>query len=169
MRKLARRDAYPYSACLFFFTMQDDKAHYTWVAEPTLDPDGQPDLIVHEEANCATLDRNAIDAIVQKVDEWSDARRPKVRPPTGKHRSGPEVLDAILNAQADYVASHNGTEPTILELPLLLAYDLAKLGRDRLGGLADKLMENGAGALEGQKLYGMTVHLVRNADEIAVQ
>ncbi len=85
-----------------------------------------------------------------------------------QHRTVEEVLDAILNAQADYVAVH-GKEPTMLHLPLLMAFDLAKLGREGLGDLAQTIMLEGVRALEGRKFFGMNVQLVRDSDTIRVE
>jgi hypothetical protein len=169
MRNLARAYEYTYPVCLFYFTMQDDKARYTWVAGPAVQPDGRPDLVLRTEANCAALDQAALDRIVRLVEEWYDARQRAAPSSTGRRsRSGAEVFDAILDAQAEYVAAQ-GKEPTVLQLPLLLAFDLAKLGRDGLGELAQTLMRDGVHALEGQKLLGMTVHLVPGAEQIAVE
>lgn len=63
---------FPYPVCLFHFTMDDDKGYYTWVAEPAV-AHGGPRLLMHQAPHCRTLDRAALDEIVEKVDRWYDA------------------------------------------------------------------------------------------------
>jgi hypothetical protein len=63
---------FPYPACLFYFTMDDDQGYYTWVAEPAVTPEG-PRLQMHEAPHCRKLDRAALDEIVGKVERWYDA------------------------------------------------------------------------------------------------
>ncbi len=64
---------YPYPVCLFYFTMQDNGSYVTWVVEPTVTENGQPQLIKHKQAHCKPLDREAFDAIVAQVHRWYDA------------------------------------------------------------------------------------------------
>ncbi len=169
LQNLAIVCEYTFPVCLFYFTMQDDKARYTWVAEPVVGSDGRPDLVIHRDARCSPLDSDAINGIVGRVEEWYNARLLLRETRTHRrHRSGTEVLDAILNAQADYVAVH-GKEPTTLHLPLLQAFDLAKLGREGLGDLAQTSILDGVCALEGRKFFGMNVRLVRDSDTIGVE
>jgi len=72
MQSLAEIGQYPYPVCLFYFTMRDDQGYYAWVAEPAVEDD-QPRLLVHSEAHCRKLDRQALDEIVAQVDRWDDA------------------------------------------------------------------------------------------------
>jgi hypothetical protein len=72
MRELGRGREFPYPVVLFHFAMEEDRGHYTWVAEPEVTETG-PRLIVHEEPHCAALDRAALDGIVGRVDGWYDA------------------------------------------------------------------------------------------------
>jgi hypothetical protein len=37
--------------CLFFFTVRDEQAFFTWLAEPVVNGDG-PKLVHHAQANC---------------------------------------------------------------------------------------------------------------------
>jgi hypothetical protein len=169
LERLAGVIEYTFPVCLFYFTMQDDRARYTWVAEPVVGADDRPDLVIRRDARCSPLDPEAINAIVVRVEAWYDARSHNGEARTlRRSRSGSEVVDAILNAQADYVAAH-GKEPTTLHLPLLMAFDLAKLGREGLGDLAQTLMLDGVRALEGRNFFGMNVHLVRDSDTIGVE
>jgi hypothetical protein len=73
MRELVRGGPFPFPVMLFFFTMQDDRAWYTWVAEPVISPDGGTDLRIHEEAKCLPLDERIADGIVTRINDWYDA------------------------------------------------------------------------------------------------
>jgi hypothetical protein len=72
MWSFLRRGQFPYPVCLFHFIMDGDQGHYTWVTEPAVTSEG-PRLLMHEAANCRTLDKAALDEIVDKVDRWYDA------------------------------------------------------------------------------------------------
>lgn len=72
MRSLFGMGEFPYPVCLFHFSMDDDKGHYTWVAEPSVTDEG-PRLLMHQAPHCRKLDRAALDGIVDKVDRWYDA------------------------------------------------------------------------------------------------
>lgn len=63
---------FPYPACLFHFSMDGDQGYDTWVAEPVV-TDAGPRLILHAQAHCRKLDREALDALVAAVDRWYDA------------------------------------------------------------------------------------------------
>jgi hypothetical protein len=71
-RELLRAGEYPYPACLFYFSMDDDQGYYAWVAEPAVAEAG-PRLLMHDVPHCHKLDRAALDEIVAKVDAWYDA------------------------------------------------------------------------------------------------
>jgi hypothetical protein len=47
--------------CLFFFTMENDGAWYTWVAEPIESEDGKPLLRSGDEPDCRQLDKKGIE------------------------------------------------------------------------------------------------------------
>lgn len=64
--------------CLFFFTMQDDGAWYTWVAEPVESADRKALLRVRDEADCRQLDKRALKDIIGRVDAWYDAVFPSL-------------------------------------------------------------------------------------------
>jgi hypothetical protein len=72
MQSFASLGEFSYPICLLYFTMQDDQGYYTWVAEPAVVED-DPRLLVHTEAHCRKLDRQALDEIVRQVDRWYDA------------------------------------------------------------------------------------------------
>jgi hypothetical protein len=72
LQSLAQLGEFPYPVCLLYFTMHDDQGYYTWVAEPAV-VDGEPRLLVHAEAHCRKMDRQALDEMVDQVDRWYDA------------------------------------------------------------------------------------------------
>lgn len=72
IRSLRSKGEYPYPACLFHFSMDDDQGYYTWVAEPAV-VEGGPRLLMHDAPHCHKLDRAALDDVVTRVDAWYDA------------------------------------------------------------------------------------------------
>jgi hypothetical protein len=62
--------------CLFFFTMENDAAWYTWVAEPTESEGGNPLLRYCDEPDCRQLDKRTLKEIIERVDLWYDALFP---------------------------------------------------------------------------------------------
>ncbi len=73
IRTFLRSGDYPYPVCLFYFTMQDNKGYFTWLGEPVVTKEGQPQLLRREKPDCKPLEREALDAIVGQVDCWYDA------------------------------------------------------------------------------------------------
>jgi hypothetical protein len=59
--------------CIFFFTMENDGAWYTWGAEPIEGEGGKPLLRSCDRPDCRPLDRKALQEIVECVDVWHDA------------------------------------------------------------------------------------------------
>ena len=72
LRRLREHGEFPYPSCLFYFTMDDNQGYFTWIAEPIVD-DEIPKLRLHEDARCSRLDRDALDRIVSRVNDWYDA------------------------------------------------------------------------------------------------
>jgi len=72
--ELAGHGARKYSipACLFFCTMRDDQAFFTWLAEPVL-TDGTPRLIHHTQADCVELTNDRLEQVVERIVTWYDA------------------------------------------------------------------------------------------------
>jgi hypothetical protein len=62
--------------CLFLFTMENDGAWYTWVAEPIEAEDGKPGLRSCNEPDCRPLDKRALKELVERVDWWYGALFP---------------------------------------------------------------------------------------------
>jgi hypothetical protein len=71
-KALLRAGAFPYPVVLFHFTMEGDRGHYAWVAEPVVE-DGAPRLLTHESPRVHELGRATLDDIVARVDGWYDA------------------------------------------------------------------------------------------------
>ena len=55
--------------CLFFFTMSDERAYFSWLAEPVL-TDGAPKLIHDGKADCVELTDDRLDRVVERIVEW---------------------------------------------------------------------------------------------------
>ncbi len=56
--------------CLFYFTMEDNKGYFAWIAEPTIDG-GHFRLKYHEsKADCVLLSDEVIDGAVDSVDRY---------------------------------------------------------------------------------------------------
>jgi hypothetical protein len=58
--------------CLFFFTMRDERAYFSWLAEPVL-TDGAPKLVHHAKANCVDLTDELLGQVIGRIVEWYDA------------------------------------------------------------------------------------------------
>ena len=69
--------------------------------------------------------------------------------------TGPETLDQIHCFAADW-ANANDKDPTTIFLPVRMAEDLAKCGREDLGDLSGKVMKEGIVAFEEVELFGLT-------------
>jgi len=69
------------------------------------------------------------------------------------------ILDAIVEAQKEFIRTNGGKEPTTLNIGICRAYDICKLGRNEIGPLADDLTRDGVKSLE--KLFGMDVVIDR--------
>jgi hypothetical protein len=64
--------ARPFTAGLrFFFTMQEEQAFFSWLAEPVISNSG-PKLVHHEEAHCVELTDEEVDRMVEQIVAWYD-------------------------------------------------------------------------------------------------
>ncbi len=63
---------FTYPVCLFFFSMRDEKAYFSWLAEPVLGENG-PKLVHHARAHCEELTDERLDGAVESVVDWYDA------------------------------------------------------------------------------------------------
>lgn len=73
IRETQRYGPFFIPVCLFFFTMEETQGWYTWVAEPVV-IDGRAQLKQHRKAESDPLDKHALDALVERVNLWYDAR-----------------------------------------------------------------------------------------------
>ncbi len=77
--------------------------------------------------------------------------------------TGREVLNQIIDKEAEFFNKH-GEAPRKMKLPVLMAYDLAKCGRDELGEIAGRIFKDGIVVLEKEGFHGMNVEIVRKRD-----
>lgn len=74
----------------------------------------------------------------------------------------------IIDAEAEYQNQH-GHPPHVLKLPVVQAYDLAKLRPNEFGQLAECVMREGIKAFEEQGLLGIPVQLIQGAGEFVFE
>jgi hypothetical protein len=77
--------------------------------------------------------------------------------------TGRETLNQIIDREAEFFQQH-GNAPRKMKLPVLMAYDLAKCGRDELGELAGRIFKDGITVLEKEGFHGMNVEIIRKPD-----
>jgi hypothetical protein len=63
---------FTYPVCLFFFTVREEQAFFSWLAEPVVNGDG-PKLVHHTQANCVELTDALLGEVVDRVVAWYDA------------------------------------------------------------------------------------------------
>ena len=63
---------FTYPVCLFFFTMREEQAYFSWLAEPRVTDSG-PKLVHHDKANCVPLTDELLNLVVGQVVNWYDA------------------------------------------------------------------------------------------------
>ena len=63
---------FTYPVCLFFFTVREEQAFFSWLAEPVV-TGGAPKLVHHDRANCAVLTDDFLDRAVEQIVAWYDA------------------------------------------------------------------------------------------------
>jgi hypothetical protein len=63
---------FTYPVCLFFFAMRDERAFFSWLAEPVV-ADGVPKLVHHDQARCIDLTDDLLGRVVDQVVAWYDA------------------------------------------------------------------------------------------------
>jgi hypothetical protein len=63
---------FTYPVCLFFFTLREEQAFFSWLAEPVV-TSGAPKLIHHEKAACVPLTNELLSQVVEQVVAWYDA------------------------------------------------------------------------------------------------
>jgi hypothetical protein len=162
--------AYPYPVCLFLFCMESDRGYYTWIAEPLVTHEDSPVLRHRGQSACAELDTAAVNHIAVSVLAWYDAfYRGAPSDATGRRKAtGIEVLHGIIDGEAAYFSEHR-RPPALLKLPVLQAYELAKLGREHLGDLSARIVKDGVRVLEKDGLLGMRVKLVTDQPDFSFE
>ena len=78
VQRMKRYGPFPRPVCLFFFTMEDDGAWYTWVAKPLVSEDSKALLRSCDAPDCWPLDRRTLKGILEQVDAWYDALFPSL-------------------------------------------------------------------------------------------
>jgi hypothetical protein len=63
---------FTYPLCLFFFTMREDQAFFSWLAEPVV-TGGAPKLVHHHNANCVELTDDHLCRVIEQIVGWYDA------------------------------------------------------------------------------------------------
>jgi hypothetical protein len=63
---------FTYPVCLLFFTMRDEKAYFSWLAEPVR-TDGAPKLVHHAKTNCAEMTDELLGQVIERIVDWYDA------------------------------------------------------------------------------------------------
>ena len=86
-----------------------------------------------------------------------------VKGPTGDYTmpSGREMLNQIIDQEAAFYQQH-GHPPRKMKLPVLMAYDLAKCGRNEVGDLTGRVFMEGITVFEKEGFHGMSVEIVRD-------
>jgi hypothetical protein len=73
-----------------------------------------------------------------------------------------DAKSRVLNALQDYLREGQ-PQPSVLHLPVDMAWDLCRLGRDEIGPLSEDLIRGGPRVLEEKGLFGLRVVLEEGA------
>ena len=63
---------FTYPVCLFFFTMREEQAFFSWLAEPVVIA-RTPKLIHRDKADCLPLTNELLEQVVEQIVGWYDA------------------------------------------------------------------------------------------------
>jgi hypothetical protein len=63
---------FTYPVCLFFFTLRDEQAFFSWLAEPVVNGSA-PKLVHHDKASCVPLTDELLHRVITQVVAWYDA------------------------------------------------------------------------------------------------
>jgi hypothetical protein len=74
-------------------------------------------------------------------------------------------LHEIIDKEAEFFQQHSRAPKKVM-LPVLMAYDLAKCGRQELGDVAGRIFKEGIDVLEKEGFHGMSVEIVRKPDAV---
>lgn len=72
MSQFAGMRKFTYPVCLFFFTMSEEQAYFSWLAEPVV-TESNPKLIHHAKAKCVELTNEVLDDAIERIVAWYDA------------------------------------------------------------------------------------------------
>ena len=99
----------------------------------------------------------------QNFDDYAIEEAYLIKGHTGEFTmpSGREVLDQIIDQEANFFEKH-GKPPKKIKLPVLMAYDLSKCGRDQLGDLSGRVFKDGITVFEKEGFHGMSVEIIRD-------
>jgi hypothetical protein len=63
---------FTYAVCLFSFTVRDEQAFFSWLAEPVVN-EGGPKLIHHTQATCVAATDALLGEVIDRVVAWYGA------------------------------------------------------------------------------------------------
>lgn len=63
----------PFPVCMFFFSLDTDRAYYRWIVEPRTD-DGAATLDLPGQMLFSEMDPSSLAVIVDRVNAWYDGR-----------------------------------------------------------------------------------------------
>jgi hypothetical protein len=63
---------FTYPVCLLVFTLREEQAFYSWLAEPIV-TGGAPKLVHHTKAQCVPLTDELLGQVIEQVIAWYDA------------------------------------------------------------------------------------------------
>lgn len=66
---------FTYPVCLFVFTTREEKAFFSWLAEPVIH-DGGPKLVHRSTPNCVELTDEWMEHVLEQIVSWYDAVEP---------------------------------------------------------------------------------------------
>ena len=56
--------------CLFFFTMEDDRGYWKWVAEPVIDQTSRRKLVPNQSNMVVPLTDEELDRLITSINRW---------------------------------------------------------------------------------------------------
>ena len=65
----------PFPACLFVFSMEDDRGYWKWIREPVLESPRGRTLVLNESKTMLPLTNEAIEHLVQTVRCWYEQKQ----------------------------------------------------------------------------------------------
>jgi hypothetical protein len=63
---------FTYPVCLFFFTVRDEQAFFSWLAEAVVNGSA-PKLVHHDKASCVPLTDELLGRVIEQIVAWYDA------------------------------------------------------------------------------------------------